>query len=103
MTPSLGQVLDWASENYDVVIVDSPPVLAVTDAVIVGQLCGIALMIARFSESAHKEIMVAANRLRQNGINLRGSILNAVEKRASSYYGYGGYYAYDYRKTDSDD
>ena len=103
MTPSLGQVLDWASENYDVVIVDSPPVLAVTDAVIVGQLCGIALMIARFSESAHKEIMVAANRLRQNGINLRGSILNAVEKRASSYYGYGGYYAYDYRKTDTDD
>ena len=50
-----------------------------TDAVIVGQLCGIALMIARFSESAHKEIIVAANRLRQNGVNLRGSILNAVE------------------------
>ena len=43
-----GEVLDWASENYDTVIVDSPPVLAVTDAVIVGQLCGIALMIARF-------------------------------------------------------
>ena len=103
MTPSLGEILDWASKHYDQVIVDSPPVLAVTDAVIVGQLCGIALMIARFSESAHKEIIVAANRLRQNGVNLRGSILNAVEKRASSYYGYGGYYAYDYRKTDSDE
>ena len=103
MTPDLGQILDWASDHYDTVIVDSPPVLAVTDAVIVGQLCGIALMIARFSESAHKEIMVAANRLRQSGINLRGSILNAVEKRASSYYGYGGYYAYDYRKTDGED
>ena len=71
-------------------IVDSPPVLAVTDAVIVGQLCRIALMIARFSESAHKEVMISANRLRQNGVNLRGSILNAVEKRASGYYGYGG-------------
>ena len=55
MTPSLGEILDWASKHYDQVIVDSPPVLAVTDAVIVGQLCGIALMIARFSESAHKE------------------------------------------------
>ena len=103
MTPSLGEILDWASKRYDTVIVDSPPVLAVTDAVIVGQLCGIALMIARFSESAHKEVIVAANRLRQNGVNLRGSILNAVEKRASSYYGYGGYYAYDYRRTDSED
>ena len=103
MTPSLGEILGWASEHYDTVIVDSPPVLAVTDAVIVGQLCGMALMISRFSESTPKEVMVATSRLRQNGVNLRGSILNAVEKRASSYYGYGGYYAYDYRKTDSDD
>ena len=102
LTPRLGETLEWASSNYDTVIVDSPPVLAVTDAVIVGQLCGIALMIARFSKSAHKEVMVSANRLRQNGVNLRGSILNAVEKRASSYYGYGGYYAYDYRKKDDD-
>ena len=102
LTPNLGEILEWASENYDTVIVDSPPVLAVTDAVIVGQLCGIALMIARFSESAHKRSMIAAIRLRQNGVNVRGSILNAVEKRASSYYGYGGYYAYDYRKKDKD-
>ena len=64
-------------------IVDSPPVLAVTDAVIVGQMCGISLMVARFSESAHKEIMIATSRLRQNGVNVRGSILNAVEKRVS--------------------
>ena len=103
MTPSLGEIFSWASDHYDTVIVDSPPVLAVTDAVIVGQLCGMALMIARFSESAPKEVMVATSRLRQNGVNLRGSILNAVEKRASSYYGYGGYYAYDYRNTKTED
>ena len=71
LTPILGETLEWASGSYDTVIV--------------GQLCGIALMIARFSESAHKEVMISANRLRQNGVNLRGSILNAVEKRASSY------------------
>ncbi len=103
MTPSLGDTLKWASDQYDTVIVDSPPVLAVTDAVIVGQMCGISLMVARFSESAHKEIMIATSRLRQNGVNVRGSILNAVEKRASSYYGYGGYYNYDYRTTDKTD
>lgn len=102
LTPRLGETLEWASGSYDTVIVDSPPVLAVTDAVIVGQLCGIGLLIARFSESAHKEVSISMNRLRQNGVNLRGSILNAVEKRASSYYGYGGYHAYDYRKTDDD-
>ena len=87
--------------NYDTVIVDSPPVLAVTDAVIVGQLCGIALMIARFSESAHKEVMISANRLRQNGVNLRGSILNAVEKWPPVTTA-TGYYAYDYRILNRD-
>lgn len=103
MTPSLGEFLEWASGQYETVIVDSPPVLAVTDAVIVGQVCGIALMVARFSESTHKEVMVAANRLRQNGVQVRGSILNAVEKRAANYYGYAGYYNYDYRASDKDD
>ena len=102
MTPQLGDVLEWASGQYDTVIIDSPPVLAVTDAVIVGQLCGFALIIARFSETAHKEVLVASNRLRQNGVNVRGSILNAVEKRAANYYGYGGYYNYDYRKQTDD-
>lgn len=98
LTPALGEVLDWASEHHDIVIVDTPPVLAVTDAVIVGQLCGISLMVTRFGDNTAKEIMVASNRLRQNGLNLRGSIINAVEKRASSYY---GYYNYDYRDNNS--
>jgi len=103
MTTQLSDVLGWASDHYDTVIVDSPPVLAVTDAVIVGQLCGFALIIARFSDTAHKEVLIASNRLRQNGVNVRGSILNAVEKRAANYYGYGGYYNYDYRKSTDDD
>ena len=102
MTPQLGELLEWASVNYDTVIVDSPPVLAVTDSVITGQLCGFALVVARFSESAQKEVLVASNRLRQNGVQVRGSILNAVEKRAANYYGYGGYYNYDYRPADKD-
>ena len=40
MTPSLGETLKWASDQYDTVIVDSPPVLAVTDAVIGGRCVG---------------------------------------------------------------
>ena len=85
MSKVLGDTLTWASKNYDFVIVDTPPVLAVTDAVIVGQLCGITLMVTRFAENTLKEISVASNRLRQNGLNVRGSIINAVQKRASSY------------------
>jgi tyrosine-protein kinase Etk/Wzc len=103
MTPQLGSLLEWASVNFDMVLIDSPPVLAVTDSVIVGQLCGFALMIARFSDSSRKEVLVAGNRLRQNGVQVRGSILNAIEKRAANYYGYAGYYNYDYRASDKND
>ena len=99
MTPQLGELLEWASVNYDTVIVDSPPVLAVTDSVITGQLCGFTLVVARFSQSTQKEVLVASNRLRQNGVQVRGSILNAVEKRAANYY---GYYNSDYRPAEKD-
>ena len=91
----LKDLLSWASQRYDLVIVDTPPVLAVTDASIVGALAGTTLMVARFSQNTAKEIDVARNRFEQSGIEVKGVIFNAVEKKASSHYGYG-YYNYTY-------
>ena len=93
----LKELLTWASQNYDLVIVDTPPVLAVTDASIVGAIAGTTLMVARFSQNTAKEIDVARNRFEQAGIEVKGVIFNAVEKKASSHYGYG-YYNYNYNK-----
>lgn len=42
--------------DYDFVIVDSPPILAVTDAAIVGQHVGASLLVARFAKTAVKEV-----------------------------------------------
>ena len=95
----LKELLSWASQHYDLVIVDTPPVLAVTDASIVGALAGTTLMVARFSQSTVKEIDVARNRFEQSGIEVKGLIFNAVEKKASSHYGYG-YYNYSYGSDD---
>ncbi|MEZ9835244.1 polysaccharide biosynthesis tyrosine autokinase [Vibrio breoganii] len=86
----------WASENYDIVVIDTPPVLAVTDAAIVGQKCGTSLMVARFGQTALKEIEISSSRLEQSGVSVKGVVLNAVEKTASSYYSYG-YYNYSYK------
>ncbi|GAM58797.1 tyrosine-protein kinase [Vibrio ishigakensis] len=90
------ELCEWASENYDIVIIDTPPVLAVTDAAIVGRQAGTTLMITRFAKTAPKEIEVSIDRLEQAGIETKGVILNAVEKTASSYYTYG-YYNYSYK------
>lgn len=99
MHPRFKALLDWAAEHYDFVIVDSPPILAVTDAAIVGQHVGASLLVARFAKTAVKEVEVAIRRFEQNGVATKGILLNAVEKKASSYYGnYGnyGYYQYSY-------
>ncbi len=96
MHPRFKALLDWASEHYDFVIVDSPPILAVTDAAIVGQHVGASLLVAGFAKTAVKEVEVAIRRFEQNGVSIKGILLNAVEKKASSYYGNYGYYQYSY-------
>ncbi|EKO3483723.1 polysaccharide biosynthesis tyrosine autokinase [Vibrio fluvialis] len=95
MHPRFSELVEWANDNYDLVIIDTPPVLAVTDPSIVGAIAGTTLMVARFGLNTVKEIDVARSRFAQSGIDVKGVILNAVEKKASSVYGYG-YYSYSY-------
>ena len=95
MHPRFAALLEWASQHYDLVLVDTPPLLAVTDAAIVGRLAGTTLLVARFGVTAAKEIEITQRRLEQNGIEVKGAILNAMEKRAAGYYGGSyGYYQY---------
>jgi tyrosine-protein kinase Etk/Wzc len=95
MHPRFAEFLDWASNEYDLVLIDTPPVLAVTDPSIVGALAGTTLMVGRFGMNTAKEIDVARHRFEMAGIEVKGFILNAVEKKASASYGYG-YYNYSY-------
>ena len=57
---------------------------------------------ARFAVTAAKEVELTLRRLEQNGIEAKGVILNAIEKRAASYYGGNyGYYQYNYQSSKS--
>lgn len=94
MHERFSSLLNELEKRYDLVLVDSPPVLAATDAVIVGQLAGATVMVVKSNEHSIRELRDAAKRLRQNGVNLRGVVLNDVPARPGSY-GYGGY-AYRY-------
>ncbi|MDV5050680.1 MULTISPECIES: polysaccharide biosynthesis tyrosine autokinase [Vibrio] len=98
MHPRFKSFVDQMSAQYDLVIIDTPPVLAVTDPSIVGAIAGTTLMVARFDQTTLKEIEVAQGRFEQSGVEVKGVILNAVEKKASNSYGYGyGYYNYAYK------
>ncbi|MFS7197776.1 polysaccharide biosynthesis tyrosine autokinase [Rahnella inusitata] len=91
------ELLNWASAKYDLVIIDTPPILAVTDAAIIGRNAGTTLLVARFEQNTIKEVEVSARRFEQSGVTIKGCILNGIIKKASSYYGYGyNHYGYDY-------
>ena len=87
-----------ASEQYDIVIIDTPPVLAVTDAAIVGRIAASTLLVARNNFTTVREIQVSHQRLQQMDVNIKGAILNDVVKSVASYYS-AGYKPYGYYTT----
>ena len=86
-------LMERLSAEYDLVLVDTPPILAVTDAAIIGQQAGTSLIVARYGMNSAKEVDVSVHRFEQNRVEIKGAILNAIERRASNEY---GYYAYHY-------
>ncbi|ULR32460.1 tyrosine-protein kinase Wzc [Dickeya fangzhongdai] len=92
--------VEWASRNFDIVLLDTPPILAVTDAAIISRQAGTSLLVARFEMNTPKEVEISIRRFEQNGAAIKGVILNAVIRRALSYYSYG-YDSYQY-SYDSD-
>jgi len=99
MHKNFSEFLEQISAEYDMVILDTPPFLAVTDAAIVGRQSGTNLIVTRFELNPAREVELTMRRFAQNGIDLKGAIFNGVEKRASAKYGYGayGYYNYEYK------
>lgn len=96
-------ILKWASQQYEIVIIDTPPILAVTDAAIIGRYAGTTLLVARYEVDTPKEIAVSIRRFEQSGVTIKGCILNGMVKKASSYYGYGyNHYGYSYTDKRSD-
>ncbi|EPK5548228.1 polysaccharide biosynthesis tyrosine autokinase [Klebsiella pneumoniae] len=101
MHERFGKLLEWANNEYDLVVIDTLPILAVTDAAIIGNYSGTTLLVARFEMNTPKEIEVSVKRFEQSGVKVKGCIMNGVVKKASSYYSYGySYYGYSYNKDD---
>lgn len=93
MHANFTRLLETVSPLYDLVIVDTPPILAVTDAAIIAHHAGTCLMVARFGLNQAKELALAKRRFEQNNVRIKGAVFNAVERRATGYYSYG-YYEY---------
>lgn len=97
MHERLDELLKELSGRYDYVLLDSPPLLAVSDAAIVARLAGTTLLVLKSAEHPLREIEEALKRLTNTGVRPRGVILNQVGARVGAYgYGNYGYTYYSY-------
>lgn len=93
---ALPEMLERLGEDYDLVVIDSPPALAVSDASIIGQHTGMALLVVRHLVTTKPEIQSVHKTLTNVGVHLSGCILNQFDQRASRYGAYGTKYGYYY-------
>lgn len=94
----LKQLLDKLSDRYDIILLDTPPILAVSDSILVCRQAGVNLMVIGSGKEHLKEVEHAVKRCKKNQIEINGLILNDViqKRKAHGYYGYQYNYYYDY-------
>ncbi|MFV2029405.1 polysaccharide biosynthesis tyrosine autokinase [Neisseria sp. S1] len=94
MSNRLYAILEWAKQRYDYVIVDTPPILAVTDAAVIGQFAGNTMLVAHHNRTTPRELEISMQRFAQNSISVKGVIFNGLSRSAQnghSYYAYAKY------------
>lgn len=87
-------LLDEVKDKYDYILLDMPPILAVTDAVVMASKVDGVVLIIRSGFVSPEEAKEAKKRLLQGRANILGVILNAVPQARHNGYGYGYYYYY---------
>ena len=95
------QMLEELGKQFDTLIVDAPPILAVSDAAIIGRMTGATLMVARAGRHPIAELEQSVKRLNHAGVQVKGFVFNDLNIDRQRYrYGYKGYvYRYTYNKS----
>ena len=88
------ELIELLSERYDQVIIDSPPLLAVTDARIIAASADATVLVLRAGKSNRKLGELSIDGLFSVGAKLLGAVVNDVQRRGYKYYGGYGRYGY---------
>jgi receptor protein-tyrosine kinase len=95
-SPRLTELLSRAKTEYDMVLLDTPPMLQMTDARVLGRMTDAVILVARAEQTTRDALIAATQRLSEDRIRVLGTILNNWNPKRSpkGYYGYyrGSYY-----------
>jgi tyrosine-protein kinase Etk/Wzc len=92
------ETLAMFGERFDLVILDTPPLLAASDAAVLGRSVDGVLLVVRAGHTDRSAAQLAVEQLRTVGARVVGAVLNDPDAKIPSY---GGYYHYDYYGTDA--
>ena len=95
----MGELLYDLRQKYEVVIIDAPPLLPVTDAALLGSQADGVLLVVRHGKTTRDQLGVSAERLTSVGARTVGVVLNMVPARRLQGYGYGYGYGYAPRRS----
>jgi tyrosine-protein kinase Etk/Wzc len=95
--PKFKELIAELTQRFDLVVIDCPPILAVTDAAVVGRIAGATFVVARHQKTEIGELAASIRTLETAGVTIKGAILNAFDRRNLKTYGNYGYkYKYSY-------
>ncbi len=99
MHPNFEKLLRELDKRFDLTILDTPPLLAVTDPVIIARFAAMILLVVRFQEVGTRELTAGIKTLERIGKKPTGSVLNGYDAKTSSYYS-SYVYQYSYKTRD---
>lgn len=93
-TPAMKRLIEAASKQYDYIIIDLPPVISVTDAIVLGPLMDGVVMVVSYKYSQKKYVRRAMSQLGYAGIKVLGFVYNQTVSGGGGYGGRYGKYRY---------
>jgi tyrosine-protein kinase Etk/Wzc len=97
MKPRFKEVLERLGSQFDMVIIDTPPFLAVTDASIIASEAGASLLVLRSGMQSEQEIADTVKKMERAEGRIAGAVFNGIPlRRSTRNYGYATNYASDY-------
>ena len=107
LRPAMQQFLREAAEKYDLVFLDAPPVLAVSESTVIGSIADAAILVVHGGHTSRKLVKMSLHQLQTRGARIAGLVINSLDMAHAAHYGYSSYYApyytYDYRYEEEED
>ncbi len=89
-SPNFSEILTILRGEYDIIFIDTPPMLQMTDARVAGRLADAVVLVARSNQTTRDSLLAAKQRLADDRLRVLGAVLNDWDPKRST----GGYYGY---------